>query len=130
VQLGQASGNTEKLIESLTAMIDNERVKPEDKLRYIDFIAGIYYSNLKDYDKAITWFKRYGEVGRPEETASIHREVLLLQERLRDRQNRSAEGCRRRREKRRRAAERQLNLLANIGIKTKDTELYLQAVEG
>ncbi|MBP1207563.1 hypothetical protein JOD97_005646 [Duganella sp. 1411] len=60
VQLGQASGNNELTLKALEAMIDSGRLKQEDKLRFIDAVGGIYYSSIKDYDKAITWFNRYG----------------------------------------------------------------------
>src|SRR3954465_2593770 len=53
VQLGQASGNNQLTLQGLEAMIESGRLKPEDKLRFIDATASIYYSGLKDFDKAI-----------------------------------------------------------------------------
>src|SRR5471030_170186 len=60
VQLGQASGDYPGTVKALGAMIESGRLKPEDKLRFIDAVGGIYYSNIKHYEQAITWFTRYG----------------------------------------------------------------------
>ncbi|TFW16475.1 hypothetical protein [Duganella callida] len=130
VQLGQASGNQELTLKGLQAMIDSGRLKPEDKLRFIDAVAGIYYSNLKDYDKAITWFERYGtESGdKNKQRQYIVRSYFLKNdfaatktEVLKDIEAAKAAGTA--------PSKDELNLLGNVGIKTKDTELYLQAVE-
>jgi len=130
VQLGQASGNQELTIKGLTAMIDSGRLPPENKLRFIDAIAGIYYSNLKDYDNAIKWFERYGaESGdKVKQRPYIVRSYFLKNdfataktEALKDIAAAKAAGTV--------PPKDTLNLLGNVGIKTKDNELYLQAVE-
>lgn len=130
VQLGQASGNQELTIKGLTAMIDSGRVPQENKLRFIDAIAGIYYSNLKDYDNAIKWFERYGaESGdKVKQRPYIVRSYFLKNdfataktEALKDIETAKAAGTA--------PSKDTLNLLGNVGIKTKDNELYLQAVE-
>jgi hypothetical protein len=129
-QLGQASGNNEMAIKALEAMIDSGRMKPEDKLRFIDAIAGMYYSNVKDYDKALVWFKRYGtESGdNLKQRQFIIRSYFLKDdfanaktEVMKDIEAAKKSGVAPQKD--------ELNLLGNIGIKTKDTELYLQAVE-
>ncbi|SHN38785.1 hypothetical protein SAMN05192549_109192 [Duganella sacchari] len=130
VQLGQASNNYELTIKGLEAMIESGRMKPEEKLRFIDAIGTIYYSNIKDYDKAIQWFERYGtESGdRVKERQFIIRSYFLKNdfastktEVLKDIEAAKAAGTV--------PPKDELNLLGNVGIKTKDTELYLQAVE-
>ncbi|MYM32200.1 hypothetical protein GTP58_28085 [Duganella sp. CY15W] len=130
VQLGQASNNYELTIKGLEAMIESGRMKPEEKLRFIDAIGTIYYSNIKDYDKAIQWFERYGtESGdKVKERQFIIRSYFLKNdfastktEVLKDIEAAKATGTV--------PPKDELNLLGNVGIKTKDTELYLQAVE-
>ncbi|MHA4870168.1 tetratricopeptide repeat protein [Duganella sp. PWIR1] len=130
VQLGQASGNNEMTIKGLTAMIDSGRLKPEDKLRFIDAIATIYYSGLKDFDNAIKWFERYGaESGdQVKQRQFIVRSYFLKNdfattktEVLKDLEAAKKTGVV--------PPKDTLNLLGNVGIKTKDTELYLTAVE-
>jgi hypothetical protein len=129
VQLGQSSGNNELTLRGLEAMIDSGRLKPEDKVRFIDAAAGIYYSN-KDYDKAIVWFNRYGaESGDTvKQRQFIIRSYFLKDdfasaktEVLKDIDAAKKSGVA--------PPKDELNLLGNIGIKTKDTVLYLQAVE-
>jgi hypothetical protein len=130
VQLGQASGNNELTIKGLEAMVESGRLKPEEKLRFIDALAGIYYSNLKDFDKAIVWFNRYGaESGdNAKQRQFIIRAYFLKNdfataktEVLKDIDAAKKSGVA--------PPKDELNLLGNVGIKTKDTELYLQAVE-
>jgi tetratricopeptide (TPR) repeat protein len=130
VQLGQASENYPLTVQGLEAMIDSGRLKQEDKLRFIDAVAGIYYSNLKDYDKAIVWFNRYGtESGdQAKQRQYIVRSYFLKNdfataktEALKDIDAAKKSGVA--------PPKDELNLLGNVGIKTKDTDLYLQAVE-
>lgn len=130
VQLGQASGNQQMTIDGLVAMIDSGRLPQDNKLRFIDAIAGIYYSNLKDYDNAIKWFERYGvESGdKVKQRPFIVRSYFLKNdfatakvEAQKDIEAAKAAGTS--------PSKETLNLLGNVGIKTKDTELYLQAVE-
>lgn len=130
VQLGQASGNQQMTIDGLIAMIDSGRLPQDNKLRFIDAIAGIYYSNLKDFDNAIKWFERYGvESGdKVKQRPFIVRSYFLKNdfataktEALKDIEAAKASGTV--------PSKDTLNLLGNVGIKTKDTELYLQAVE-
>ncbi|OEZ60855.1 MULTISPECIES: hypothetical protein [unclassified Duganella] len=130
VQLGQASGDYPGTVKALAAMIDSGRLKPEDKLRFIDAVAGIYYSQIKDYDQAIVWFNRYGtESGDTlKQRQFIVRSYFFKDdfatakaEALKDVAAAKKSGAT--------PPKDELNLLGNVGIKTKDTELYLQAVE-
>lgn len=131
VQLYQSSGNSEQLIAALTTLIDSPRLKQEDKLRYTDFIANRYYADLKDFNKAQVWFKRYGDLSgdykkqRPfslrayffnNEFDTARTEVLKDIEE--DKKNGAA------------PPKDNFILLASIAQKTKDTDLYLVAVEG
>ncbi|MRX09365.1 hypothetical protein GJ697_16105 [Pseudoduganella sp. FT25W] len=130
VQLGQASGNNEMTVKGLQAMVESGRLKPEDKLRFIDAIATTYYSGMKDFDNAIKWFERYGaESGdKTKERQFIIRSYFLKNdfettkvEVLKDIEASKKAGTV--------PPKDTLNLLGNVGIKTKDTALYLQAVE-
>ncbi|MYM65514.1 hypothetical protein GTP45_01530 [Pseudoduganella sp. FT55W] len=130
VQLGQATNNNQLTIEALTVLIDSPHVPKENKLRFIDAISSIYYSSLKDYDNAIKWFERYGvESGdKAKQRPYIIRSYFLKNdfattktEVLKDIEAAKQTGVA--------PAKETLNLLGNVGIKTKDTELYLQAVE-
>jgi len=130
VQLYQKTGDTDKLIQAVTALVDDERVKPEDKLKFVDFIGGQYYSNIKDYDKALYWFKRYGEMSGDykKERPYVLRSYFFKNdfattkaEVQKDLDEAKKAGTA--------PAKDDLNLLANVGIKAKEPELYLQAVE-
>jgi len=129
VQLGQASGNNEMTVKGLQAMVESGRLNPEDKLRFIDAIATTYYSGMKDFDNAIKWFERYGaESGdKTKERQFIIRSYFLKNdfettkvEVLKDIEASKKAGTV--------PPKDTLNLLGNVGIKTKDTALYLQAV--
>jgi hypothetical protein len=130
VQLGQASGNNQLTLQGLEAMIESGRLKQEDKLRFIDATASIYYSALKDFDKAIVWFNRYGtESG---DTAK-QRQFIVRSYFLKDDFATAKTEVLKDIDAAKKAGtvppKDELNLLGNIGIKTKDTALYLQAVE-
>jgi len=130
VQLGQANGDYPGTVKALTEMIDSGRLKPEDKLRFIDAVAGIYYSNIKDYDQAIAWFTRYGtESG---DTLKQRQFIVRSYFFKNDFATAKAEALKDIEAAKKSGAippKDELNLLGNVGIKTKDTELYLQAVE-
>ncbi|MCU6498719.1 hypothetical protein LPN04_13035 [Rugamonas sp. A1-17] len=130
VQLGQATGDYPATVKALGEMIDSGRLKPEDKLRFIDAVAGIYYSNIKDYDQAIAWFTRYGtESG---DTVKQRQFIVRSYFFKNDFATAKAEALKDIEAAKKTGAvppKDELNLLGNVGIKTKDTELYLQAVE-
>ncbi|MYN20747.1 hypothetical protein GTP81_28810 [Rugamonas sp. FT107W] len=130
VQLGQATGDYPATVKALGEMIDSGRLKPEDKLRFIDAVAGIYYSNIKDYDQAIAWFTRYGtESG---DTLKQRQFIVRSYFFKNDFATAKAEALKDIEAAKKTGAvppKDELNLLGNVGIKTKDTELYLQAVE-
>ncbi len=130
VQLGQASGNTDVTVKGLQAMVESGRLKPEDKLRFIDALGTIYYSQLKDFDKAIVWFNRYGEESgdKNKQRPFLLRAYFLKNdfattktEVLKDIEAAKAANVV--------PSKDTLLLLGNVAIKTKDNELYLQAVE-
>ncbi|GJI95715.1 hypothetical protein RugamoR57_24330 [Duganella caerulea] len=130
VQLGQATGDYPATVKALGEMIDSGRLKPEDKLRFIDAVGGIYYSNIKDYDQAIAWFTRYGtESG---DTLKQRQFIVRSYFFKNDFATAKAEALKDIEAAKKTGAvppKDELNLLGNVGIKTKDTELYLQAVE-
>jgi len=128
-QLAQGSGDTPQLIKSLTAMIDSGQLPPDQKLNLVAAIANIYYS-AKDFDNAIIWFNRYAtEGGDP----AVMRAQLVRcyffkndfatakTEVMKDVATAETSG--------KSPTLDELSLLGNIGIKTKDTGLYLQAIE-
>ena len=130
VQLGQASGNNELTIKALEAMIESGRLKPEDKLRFIDAIAGMYYSNIKDYDKAIVWFNRYGaESGDTVKQRQFVIRSYFLKDDFASAKTEVLKDIAAAKQAGTSPSKDTLNLLGNIAIKTKDTPLYLTAVE-
>jgi tetratricopeptide (TPR) repeat protein len=129
VQLGSASGDNAMLLPALEAMVDSGRMAPKDKLNFINAAANIYYTS-KDFDKALVWFNRYitegGDVAnvRPQmvrayffknDFATAKTEVL--------KDIAASEAANKA------PSSDELTLLGNIGIKTKDNGLYLQAIE-
>ncbi|MTV38154.1 hypothetical protein [Duganella radicis] len=130
VQLGQASGNQQMTIAGLTAMIDSGRLTPENKLRFIDAIATIYYSGLKDFDNAIKWFERYGtESGDTKKQRQFIIRSYFLKNDFATTKTEVLKDIAEAKQSGAVPPKDTLNLLGNVGIKTKDNELYLQAVE-
>lgn len=77
VRVGSASEDMAVLLPALEAMIDSGRMKPQDKLKFIE-AAGNAYFGQKDYDKAITWFNRYNtESGDNKQRLNILRAYYL-----------------------------------------------------
>ena len=129
VQLGSASGDNALLLPALIAMIESGRMQPKDNLNLIKAAGEINYG-AKDYDQAISWFKRYvTEGGEPTAVrANVVRSYFFKNdfataktEVLKDVQDAEAAG--------KAPSNDELTLLGNIAIKTKDNALYLQAVE-
>lgn len=130
VQLGQATNNNEMSLKALESMIDSGRLKPEDKLRFIDAVAGIYYSSIKDYDKAITWFNRYGtESGDTTKQRQYITRSYFLKNDFATAKTEVLKDIDAAKKAGKAPTKDELNLLGNVGIKTKDTELYLTAIE-
>ena len=130
VQLGQATNNNEMSLKALESMIDSGRLKPEDKLRFIDAVAGIYYSSIKDYDKAITWFNRYGtESGDTTKQRQFIIRAYFLKEDFASAKTEVMKDIAAAKQAGTAPSKDTLNLLGNLGIKLKDTSLYLTAVE-
>jgi tetratricopeptide (TPR) repeat protein len=129
VQLGSASSDNAMLLPALEAMIDSGRMQPKDKLNFINASANIYYTS-KDFDKAIVWFNRYAAEGG--DAASVRPQLVRSYFFKNDFATTKTEVM-----KDIDAAEKagkaptqdELTLLGNVGIKTKDNALYLQAVE-
>lgn len=129
-QLGQASGDDKLTVQALEAMIDSGRLTQENKLRFIEAAAGIYYSNLKDYDKAITWFNRYGaESGDTNKQRQFIVRSYFLKDDFATAKTEALKDIEAAKKAGTAPSKDTLNLLGNIGIKQKDTALYLQAVE-
>ncbi|GAB2871657.1 hypothetical protein GCM10027277_46150 [Pseudoduganella ginsengisoli] len=59
VRVGSASGDNAMLLPALEAMLDSGRLSQRDKLNFMEAVAETNFRQ-KDYDKAITWFNRYG----------------------------------------------------------------------
>lgn len=130
LQLGQASDNNELSVKALEAMLNSGRLKPEDRLRFIEATANIYYSGMKNFDQAIVWFNKYAEESGDK---NKHRQFLLRSyflkndfattktEVLKDIEAAKAANAV--------PPKDTLLLLGNVAIKTKDNDLYLQAVE-
>lgn len=129
VQLASASENHAMLLPALEAMIESGRLSPKDKLAFIEASANTYFTT-KDYDKAIVWYNRYITEGgdAAKQRPNVIRAYFLKNdfatakaELKKDLDAYAAAGTTPKLE--------ELNLLGNIGIKTKDTALYLEAIE-
>ncbi|MRW91205.1 hypothetical protein GJ699_14510 [Duganella sp. FT80W] len=130
LQLAQAQGNDEASVKELQAIIDSGHLKPEEKARFIEATANIYYSSLKNFDQAIVWFDKYAaETG---DKAKFHPFLLRAYflkndfattktEVLKDIEAAKAANAT--------PPKDTLLLLGNVAIKTKENDLYLQAVE-
>ncbi|KQQ45331.1 hypothetical protein ASF61_20455 [Duganella sp. Leaf126] len=130
VQVGQGTGDNAMTIAALEAMIDSGRLPKETKLRFIDAIGSIYYSNIKDYDKAIVWFNRYGaESGDTAKQRQFIIRSYFLKDDYANAKTEVMKDIAAAKQAGTAPSKDTLNLLGNIGIKTKDTDLYLSAVE-
>ncbi|MET0264615.1 MAG: hypothetical protein ABW202_03290 [Duganella sp.] len=130
LKVAQASGDQQLTATTLEAMIESGRLQKEDKLRFIDALAGIYYSNLKDYDKAITWFNRYGaESGDNNKQRQYIIRSYFLKDDFATAKTEVLKDIAAAKQANTAPPKDTLNMLGNIGIKQKDTALYLQAVE-
>jgi tetratricopeptide (TPR) repeat protein len=130
VQLAQASGNQQATVDGLIALIDSGRLPQETKLRFIDVIGGIYYSNLKDYDNAIKWFERYGvESGDKNKQRQLIVRAYFLKNDFASAKTEALKDVEAAKQAGASPTKDTLILLGNVAIKTKDNELYLQTVE-
>lgn len=130
VQIGQGTGDNDMTIKALEAMIDSGRLTQDVKLRFIDAIAGMYYSNVKDYDKAIVWFTRYGtESGDTVKQRPFIVRSYFLKDDFATAKTEALKDVAAAKQAGTAPSKDTLNLLGNIGIKLKDTEVYLNAVE-
>ena len=129
-QLGQTSGDQQMTVQGLEGMIDSGRLTPEQKLKFIDAVGSIYYSNIKDYDKAIVWFNRYGaESGDTAKQRQFVIRSYFLKDDFASAKTEVLKDIAAAKQAGTAPSKDTLNLLGNIGIKTKDTPLYLTAVE-
>jgi len=129
VQLGSASGDNAILLPALNAMIESGRMQPKDKLNFIK-VSGDVYISAQDFDKAITWYKRYlAEGGDPSQVrGSLIRAYFFKNDFATAKAEVKADIDAAEAAGKSPAAD-SLTLLGNIAIKTKDNALYLQTVE-
>ncbi|MES2257309.1 MAG: hypothetical protein V4724_02265 [Pseudomonadota bacterium] len=129
VQVGSASSDNALLLPALEAMIESGRMAPKDKLNFIEAMGNTLYM-AKDFDKAIAWFKRYEtESGdAKKQRGSMIRAYFFKNdfstakaELKKDLDAHQKAGVA--------PTLDELTLLGNIGIKSKDTPTYLEAVE-
>jgi hypothetical protein len=130
LQLAQASDNNEASVKALEALIASPQLKAEDKPRFIEATANIYYSGLKNFDKAIEWFDRYGaETGDKAKFRPFQLRAYFLKNDFATAKAETQKDI---------AAAKAANavppkdtilVLANVGAKNKEPEVYLQAVE-
>lgn len=128
-QVGSASSNNAILLPALEAMLDSGRLAKKDQLNFIEAIANIHYVG-KDFDKAIVWFSRYAAESNnmPKVRPFIIRSYFFkddfttaMAEVRKDIAAAKSTGVA--------PAQDELTLLGNLGVKMKDTALYLEAVE-
>ncbi|MDR7051968.1 hypothetical protein J2X54_004470 [Duganella sp. 3397] len=131
VQVGQGMGDNAMTIAALESMIDSGRLTQDVKLRFIDAIGTIYYSNVKDYDKALVWFDRYGkESGDTTKQRQFIIRSYYLKDDFASAKTEVLKDIEAAKQAGTAPTKDTLNLLGNIGLKLKDTDLYLSAVEG
>ncbi|PHV07570.1 hypothetical protein CSQ96_10300 [Janthinobacterium sp. BJB412] len=130
VALGSSTNNNAMAMPALEAVINSGKLPSVDQVQFIQALGNMYY-NAKDYPKAIVWFSRYQtESG---DTKTVRPYILramffnndfanVKTEVEKDLAAAKAAGTR--------PAIELLQLQANVGAKTKDTALYLVAIEG
>ena len=129
VQLGSASGDNAMLLPALNVMIESGRMAPKDKLNFINATANIYYTN-KDFEKAITWFNRY--VAEGGDAASVRPQLIrayFFKDDFATAKTEVKKDIAAAESAGKAPAQDTLTLLGNLGIKTKDNGLYLEAIE-
>lgn len=130
LQLAQAQENNEASVKALAAIIDSGQLKPEEKARFIEATANIYYSNLKDFDKAIEWFDRYGnETGDKAKFRPYALRAYFLKNDFATAKTEAQKDIAAAKAANTAPPKDTLLVLANVGAKNKEADTYLQAVE-
>jgi hypothetical protein len=130
LQLGQATENNEMSVKALEAIIESGQLKPEDKARFIEAIANIYYSSMKNFDQAIVWFNRYGtETGDKAKFRPFLLRAYFLKNDFATTKTEALKDIEAAKAANTAPPKDSILLLANVGAKNKEPEVYLQAVE-
>lgn len=127
--IATALGDKATAIRSYEALLNSGKIAGGDQIKYVQAIAGMYYS-LKDYPRAVTWINRYLKEGGndPQMRALLTQTYFLTGDCARV--TRDIQGDMKVAEKSGRAlSEEQYQLLANCANKQKDTAAYVAAIE-
>lgn len=130
LQLAQSQENNEASIKALESIIASGQLKPEEKARFIEATANIYYSSLKNFDKAIEWFDRYGaETGDKAKFRPFALRAYFLKNDFANAKAEALKDIEAAKAANTAPPKDTLLVLANVGAKNKEPDTYLQAVE-
>ena len=129
VALGSVTNNNAITIPALEAVIASGKLPANEQAQFAQALGTIYY-NAKDYPKAVTWFKRYQTESGDSKTVRpfILRAYFFSNDFATVKSEVETELAANKAAGTRPTIET-LQLLANVGAKTKDTALYLRAIE-
>ena len=129
VALGSVTNNNAITIPALEAVIASGKLPANEQAQFAQALGTIYY-NAKDYPKAVTWFKRYQTESGDTKTVRpfILRAYFFSNDFATVKSEVETELAANKAAGTRPTIET-LQLLANVGAKTKDTTLYLRAIE-
>ncbi|MYM37125.1 hypothetical protein GTP44_23165 [Duganella sp. FT50W] len=130
LQLAQAQDNNEASVKALEQIISSSFLKPEEKARFIEATANIYYSNLKNFDKAIEWFDRYGaETGDKAKFRPYALRAYFLKNDFATAKAEATKDIEAAKAANTAPPKDTILVLANVGVKNKEPDTYLKAVE-
>ncbi|SDH30870.1 MULTISPECIES: hypothetical protein [unclassified Duganella] len=130
LQLAQAQDNNEASVKALEAIISSDQLKPEERARFIEATANIYYSGLKNFDKAIEWFDRYGkETGDTAKFRPFALRAYFLKNDFATAKAEAIKDIDAAKAANTAPAKDTILVLANVGVKNKEPDTYLRAVE-
>nr|WP_315260882.1 hypothetical protein [uncultured Duganella sp.] len=130
LQVAQAQDNNEASVKALQSIIDSGQLKPEERARFIEATANIYYSSLKNFDKAIEWFDRYGkETGDTAKFRPFALRAYFLKNDFATAKAEATKDIEAAKAANTAPAKDTILVLANVGVKNKEPETYLKAVE-
>ncbi|MBB3119453.1 hypothetical protein [Pseudoduganella violacea] len=129
VALGSATNNQPMMTAGLAAVIESGKLSEKERGDFIQALATTYYNN-KDYTNAIVWFNRYAKESG--DVAKNRQHVLRSYYFNNDFATAKAElqkDLAAKQQSNTAPSMEELQLLANIGAKSKDTATYLVAME-
>ncbi len=127
-QVASATGNMLAMAAAMGELVDSGRLSGDVKLSYIQEVGNIYYNN-KDFDKAVTWFKRYSAEGGDQRQRPYVARAYFFKGDLETAKTELRKDLDAHRAAGSAPSSGELTLLANIGNNAKDKATYLEAIE-